>query len=93
VDLEIAREVFHEAAKPLHDGLAPDGLGPDGLGPDGLDGHDADAAVAGWCVDLVADDPRAAVGTLPPHRCGLLEICTTQRPSAVYLIAAAILQR
>jgi hypothetical protein len=42
--LEMAREVFHEAAALLHNGLALDGL----------DGHNASAVVAGLCVDLVA---------------------------------------
>ena len=51
VDLEMAREVFHEAATLLHNGLALDGL----------DEHDASAVVAGLCVDLVAEDPGAAV--------------------------------
>ena len=51
VDLEMAREVFQEAATLLHNGLALDGL----------DGHDADAVVAGLCIDLVAADPGAAV--------------------------------
>jgi len=51
VDLEMAREVFREAATLLHDGLALDGL----------DDHDADAVVAGLCVDLVAPDPGAAI--------------------------------
>ena len=51
VDLEIAREIFLEAATLLHNGLALDGL----------DEHDARAVVAGLCVDLVAKDPGAAV--------------------------------
>jgi hypothetical protein len=51
VDLEMAREVFLEAATLLHNGLALDGL----------DDHDASAVVAGLCVDLVAEDPGAAV--------------------------------
>src|SRR4249919_3896628 len=51
VDLEMAREVFLEAATLLHNGLALDGL----------DEHDASAVVAGLCVDLVAEDPGAAV--------------------------------
>src|SRR5678815_3808240 len=51
VGLEMAREVFHEAATLLHNGLALDGL----------DDHDARAVVAGLCVDLVAEDPGAAV--------------------------------
>jgi hypothetical protein len=51
VDLEIAREVFLEAATMLHNGLVLDGL----------DEHDAGAVVAGLCVDLVAADPGAAI--------------------------------
>jgi hypothetical protein len=51
VDLEMAREVFHEVATLLYNGLALDGL----------DEHDASAVVAGLCVDLVAEDPGAAV--------------------------------
>jgi hypothetical protein len=51
VDLEIAREVFQEAATLLHNGLVLDDL----------DDHDASAVVAGLCVDLVAEDPGAAV--------------------------------
>src|SRR5690349_14846088 len=51
VDLEMAREVFQEAATLLDNGLVLDGL----------DEHDADAVVAGLCVDLVAADPGAAI--------------------------------
>jgi hypothetical protein len=51
VDLELAREVFLEAATLLHNGLALDGL----------DAHDAHAVVAGLCVDLVASDPGGSV--------------------------------
>jgi hypothetical protein len=51
VDLEMAREVFHEAATLLDNSLALDGL----------DEHDASAVVAGLCVDLVAEDPGAAI--------------------------------
>lgn len=51
VDLEIAREVFLEAATLLYNGLALDGL----------DEHDANAVVAGLCADLVAADPGSAV--------------------------------
>ena len=51
VDLEMAREVFLEAATLLDNGLALDGL----------DEHDASAVVAGLCVDLVSPDPGAAV--------------------------------
>ena len=51
VDLEMAREVFLEAATLLYDGLVLDEL----------DEHDAGAVVAGLCVDLVAPDPGVAV--------------------------------
>jgi hypothetical protein len=51
VDLEMAREVFLEAATLLHNGLVLDDL----------DEHDARAVVAGLCVDLVAGDPGAAI--------------------------------
>jgi len=83
VDLELAREVFREAAQLLHNGLALDGL----------DEHDAGAVVAGLCVDLVAEDPGAAVrarsqATLEDPR-GLHD---PEGVSAAYLTAAAILQ-
>jgi hypothetical protein len=83
VDLEMAREVFHEAATLIHNGLALDGL----------DEHDASAVVTGLCVDLVAEDPGAAVRARSR--------ATFQAPgdlhdpegvSAAYLIVAAILQ-
>jgi hypothetical protein len=51
VDLEMAREVFLEVATMLDNGLALDEL----------DEHDAEAVVAGLCIDLVAPDPGAAV--------------------------------
>lgn len=51
VDAELAHEVFEEAARLLHDGLALDGL----------DDHDARAVVAGLCEDLVSADPGQAV--------------------------------
>lgn len=83
VDIEMAREVFHEAATLLHNGLALDGL----------DEHDAGAVVAGLCVDLVAEDPGAAVrarsrATLEDPA----DLHDPQGASAAYLIAAAILQ-
>jgi hypothetical protein len=83
VDLEMAREVFLEAATLLDNGLALDGL----------DEHDASAVVAGLCVDLVAPDPGAAVraraeATL--HEPGGLH--DPEAASASYLIAAAIFQ-
>jgi hypothetical protein len=83
VDLEIAREVFHEAATLLHNGLALDGL----------DEHDARAVVAGLCVDLVAADPGAAVRAR--SRTTLDDPGDLHDPegvSAAYLISAAILQ-
>ena len=51
VDLEMAREIFLEAATLLHDGLVLDEL----------DEHDAGAVVAGLCADLVAPDPGSAI--------------------------------
>jgi len=51
VDLDMAREVFEEAATLLYNGLALEGL----------DDHDARAVVDGLCADLVAPDPGAAV--------------------------------
>ena len=83
VDLEIAREVFLEVATRLHNGLALDGL----------DGHDANAVVAGLCVDLVAEDPGAAVRAR--SRATLEDPGDLHEPdvaSGAYLVAAAILQ-
>ncbi len=51
VDLELAREVFDEVATLLYNGLVLDGL----------DDHDAGAVIDGLCLDLVAEDPAAAV--------------------------------
>jgi hypothetical protein len=83
VDLEMAREVFGEAATLLHNGLALDGL----------DEHDASAVVAGLCIDLLAEDPGAAVrarsrATLQAH--GALH--DPEGVSAAYLTAAALFQ-
>jgi hypothetical protein len=83
VDLELAREVFLEAATLLHNGLALDGL----------DEHDASAVVAGLCVDLCAGDPGAAVRTR--SRAVLESSGDLHEPEMVsnaYLVAAAILQ-
>ena len=83
VDLEIAREVFLEAATLLDNGLALDGL----------DEHDASAVVAGLCIDLVAPDPGAAVRER--SRTTLEEPGDLHDPaaaSAAYLLSAAILQ-
>ncbi|HEX3223284.1 MAG TPA: hypothetical protein VHR35_12000 [Nocardioides sp.] len=83
VDLELAREVFLEAATLLDNGLALDGL----------DEHDAGAVVAGLCVDLVAADPGAAVRARAE---AVLEspgdLHEPEAVSAAYLIAARILQ-
>ncbi|MGX7678683.1 hypothetical protein ACSMXN_07270 [Jatrophihabitans sp. DSM 45814] len=83
VDLEMAREVFLEAATMLHNGLALDGL----------DEHDTSAVVAGLCVDLVARDPGAAVrarsqATLDTPG----DLHDPEGASAAYLMAASILQ-
>lgn len=83
VDLEMAREVFHEAATLLHDGLALDGL----------DDHDTTAVVAGLCIDLVAEDPGAAIRAR--SRAALADPGDLHDPeaaSAAYLISASILQ-
>jgi hypothetical protein len=83
VDLAMAREVFQEAATLLDDGLVLDGL----------DEHDARAVVAGLCVDLVTEDPGAAVRarsrTTSQHPGDLDD---PEAVSAAYLIAASILQ-
>lgn len=83
VDLEMAREVFLEAATLLHDGLALDGL----------DAHDATAVVAGLCLDLVAEDPGGAVrarARATSENPGTLH--DPQGVSAAYLISATILE-
>ncbi|QBR92461.1 hypothetical protein [Nocardioides euryhalodurans] len=83
VDPELAREVFLEAATLLHDGLALDGL----------DDRDLRAVVAGLCVDLVAEDPGAAVRAR--SRTVLEEPGDLDDPagvSAAYLVSASILQ-
>lgn len=83
VDLEMAREVFHEAATLLHNGLALDGL----------DEHDARAVVAGLCVDLVAEDPGSAVRAR--SQATLEAPGDLHDPEGVgdaYLLAVAILQ-
>lgn len=83
VDLEMAREVFHEVATTLYNGLALDGL----------DDHDTAAVVAGLCVDLVAGDPGAAVrararATLESPG----DLHEPEAVSAAYLISAAMLK-
>ena len=83
VDLEMAREVFHEAATLLHNGLVLDGL----------DEHDARAVVAGLCVDLVAADPGAAIrarsrATLEAPG----DLHDPEGVSAAYLMAVGVFQ-
>jgi len=83
VDLEMAREVFHEAATLLYNGLALDGLS----------GHDASAVVAGLCVDLVTADPGVAVHAR--SQAALQDPGDLHDPegvSAAYLVAASLLQ-
>jgi hypothetical protein len=83
VDHEMAREVFLEAATLLYNGLALDGL----------DDHDANAVVAGLCVDLVAADPGSAVRA---HSRAALEtpadLHDPRGVAAAYEISARILQ-
>ena len=83
VDLEMAREVFQEAATLLHNGLALDGL----------DEHDTAAVVAGLCLDLVAEDPGSAIRAR--SQAAVEDPGDLHDPggaSAAYLIAAAVLQ-
>lgn len=83
VDLEMAREVFSEAATLLDNGLALDGL----------DEHDASAVVAGLCLDLVSGDPGAAIrarseATLESPG----DLHDPEAASAAYLVAVALFQ-
>jgi hypothetical protein len=83
VDLEMAREVFHEVATLLYNGLALDGL----------DEHDSGAVVDGLCSDLVTRDPGAAVrarsrNTLESPG----DLHDPEGASAAYLVAASILE-
>ena len=83
VDLDLARDVFLEAATLLNNGLALDGL----------DEHDARAVVAGLCVDLVAQDPGGAVrarsqATLDDPG----DLHDAEAVAASYLVSAQVLQ-
>jgi hypothetical protein len=83
VDPEIAREVFHEAATLLDNGLALDDL----------DDHDVAAVIAGLCGDLVTEDPGAAVRARSAAALGTPgDLHDPEGVSAAYLVAAAILQ-
>ena len=83
VDLEMAREVFHEAATLLHNGLVLDDL----------DEHDASSVVTGLCIDLVAENPGASVrrrsqATLEAPA----DVHDPEGVSAAYLVAATLFQ-
>jgi hypothetical protein len=82
VDLDLVREVFLEAATLLYNGLALDGL----------DDHDASAVVAGLCVDLVADDPGAAVRARSAAAVDAPGLHDPEAVSRTYLIAATLFQ-
>jgi hypothetical protein len=83
VDLEMAREVFQEAATLLDNSLALDGL----------DEHDASAVVAGLCVDLVAQDPGAAVRVRAQATLGAPgDLHDPEGVSAAYVFAATLFQ-
>jgi hypothetical protein len=83
VDLEMAREVFHEAATLLYNGLALDDL----------DEHDARAVVAGLCVDLVTTDPGVAVRARSQAALEAPgDLHDPEGVSAAYIVAAALMQ-
>jgi hypothetical protein len=83
VDLELAREVFLEAATLLYNGLALDGL----------DYHDSHAVVAGLCVDLVASDPGDAIRSRSRQAAeNRGDLHYPEAVSRAYLIAAAIMK-
>jgi hypothetical protein len=83
VNLEMAREVFLEAATLLHNGLALDGL----------DDHDAHAVVTGLCLDLVAPDPGAAIrARAEATRESPEDLHDAEGVAAAYLTAAQIFQ-
>ena len=81
VDLELAREVFHEAATLLHNSLALDGL----------DDHDLRSVVAGLCSDLVAEDPGAAIRARAGES-GAADLRDPDAVAAAYLVSASVLQ-
>ena len=83
VDLEMAREVFQEAATLVHNGLVLDGL----------DAHDAHAVVAGLCIALVSEDPGAAIRARSQATLEKPEgLHDAEGASTAYLMAAAVLQ-
>jgi hypothetical protein len=83
VDGDLIREIFHEAATLLHNGLALDGL----------DEHDTQIVVAALCVDLVAADPSAAVRARAETTLAEPgDLHDPQGAATAYLISAAALQ-
>lgn len=83
VDLEMAREVFHEAAMLLHNGLVLDDL----------DDHDVADVITGLCVDLVSEDPGASVRARSQAALDQPgDLHDPEGVAAAYLVAAAVLQ-
>jgi hypothetical protein len=83
VDLEMAREVFLEAATLLDNGLVLDDL----------DEHDARAVVAGLCLDLVSEDPGAAIRTRARAAREVPgDLHDPETVSGAYLVAATLFQ-
>jgi hypothetical protein len=83
VDVEMAREVFLEAATLLYNGLALDGL----------DGHDAEAVIDGLCEDLIAPDPGAAIRARSEATLAAPgEVHDPRSVAASYLVSATVLQ-
>lgn len=83
VDIDLAREVFQEAAVLLYNGLALDGL----------DAHDTEAVIAALCQDLVAEDPGAAVRARAAEvRRSPGDLHDPDAASAALIISARILQ-
>ncbi|HET6938587.1 MAG TPA: hypothetical protein VFI19_08285 [Nocardioides sp.] len=83
VDPELARELMAEAATMLHNGLALDGL----------DDHDTRSAITALALDLVAEDPEAALRARP--QATLEDPGNLHDPESVsraYAVAAAILR-
>lgn len=82
-DLEMALEVFREAATLLHDSLALDGL----------DAHDHEVVVAALGTDLATEDPGAAIrGRAAAARQHPGDLDDPAAVEASYLVAAQVLQ-
>ena len=83
VDVGLAREVFHEVATTLYNGLALDGL----------DDHDTRAAVAGLCDALVSPDPGAAIRARAEETLvNPGDLHDPEAVSAAYLVSARMMQ-